>query len=774
MLKSPIVKVGFLFLVLYFFSVGIGYGQETCTFTFSGKVVDQEGSEGLPFATVYIETTKQYAQCDEKGCFKIDGLCQGIYKITCEHIGCEARSIEVNIQSDLTKDISLEQDIETLQSVEIQAKKEFRPHSQASAQVSADDLRKEGGSTLGGSIEQVSGVTLLQTGPNIQKPVIHGMHSNRIQILQNGIRQEDQQWGEEHAPQIDPNIAESVTVVKGASSVQYGAGAIGGVILIEPDALPFGDSISGRVNLGGMSNGRGFNGGGVLQGGIPNKPAWAWRVQGNYTQRGDSEAPDYFLTNTGAKTLNYSAGLGFQKGRVGLDLFYSRFDQELGILRAAHIGNLTDLENAIASGEPIIAEDFSYEIDRPRQEVDHQLIKLKGFWNTPNGGKLSVLYGLQINNRQEFDRRRLSTDFRPSLDLELFTNSLDIDYAHPLWKRWKGNFGVNLSAQVNFNVPGTGIKPLIPDYEKETVGLYWIERYITNNWEFEIGARYEYQHILVKTFENGNLIKPVHNFHQFAANLGFVYHVNDGLDFRTNFSTGIRPPAVNELYSQGLHHGTAALEFGDRNLNGEQSYKWTNEVVLRKGRFDAQLVVFANYIDNFIFLIPEDDLQLTIRGAFPVFFYRQTDAFLIGSDWDLGWQANPFLRLEAQYSMIRGRDLTLLDDDLIFLSPDRMRGRVEINPGGKWSKLELGAQVSHVRSQGRVPEGIDFALPPDAYTLVGLDAGMEFPLNRGRAIDLWLQVDNLFNERYRDYLNRLRYYADDPGRNVRLNIQITF
>ncbi|MEO1438421.1 MAG: TonB-dependent receptor, partial [Bacteroidota bacterium] len=243
---------------------------------------------------------------------------------------------------------------------------------------------------------------------------------------------------------------------------------------------------------------------------------------------------------------------------------------------------------------------------------------------------------------------------------------------------------------------------------------------------------------------------------------------------KTNFSTGIRPPAINELYSQGLHHGTAALEFGDVNLNGEQSYKWTSELIVQKGRFDGSLVVYANYINDYIFLLPEDDLRLTIRGAFPVFFYSQTDAFLIGSDWDLGWQANPFLRLEAQYSLIRGRDL-VLEDDLIFISPDRMRGRVEVNPGGSWSKLEFGAQVSHVRRQDRIPEeDNDFALPPDPYSLIGLDIGYELSLERGKSMNFWLQVDNLLNERYRDYLNRLRYFADDPGRNIKLNIQITF
>lgn len=777
MLKFPTIKLGCLLIAFFGLSADILIAQDTCTLSLKGKVFDEHDGGSLPFATIFIQETGQFAQSNTDGDYEIESLCPGTYTIRCEHIGCEPTEFEIQLNNDLNFDFKLEHHTELLERIEVQAERSNQQHSQSSQEMDAVQLRKSGGETLAGMMDEISGVSILQTGPNIQKPVIHGLHSNRILILQNGIRQEDQQWGEEHAPQIDPYVAQSVTIVKGAASVQYGSGALGGVVLVEPGDLPFGDSLQGEINLAAFSNGRGGSISGILEGGWAKSPTWAWRVQGTFSKKGDIRSPDYFLTNTGSESNNFSATIGWQNDQFGIQTYYSRFDQSLGILRAAHIGNLTDLEDAIARGEPLIQDDFSYFIDRPKQEIEHHLIKTKAFWNTPKGGKLNLIYGLQVNNRDEFDRRRSRTDLRPSLDLQLFSNSLDLDYAHPLWKNWKGNFGVTGLSQVNFNVPGTGVRPLIPDYERQSLGLYWIERYLTNHWEFEFGFRYEFQNLLVKTFDlDGNLIKPQFQFHQYAGSIGFVFHVHDILDFRTNLSTAFRPPAVNELFSQGVHHGTASIEIGNPDLEVEKSLKWATDIQFGLSDFQARGVFFINRITDYIFLFPQETFELTIRGAFPVFNYEQTNAILWGSDWDFSYDLQSWIRLDAQYSMIRGRDIKA-DEDLIFLPADRYRGGFTIKPqvqNKHWQDLEFGVQVQYVDRQVRIPQNADFSAPPDAYTLVGLNASWSHPVGKSKALTIWLEAQNLFNTRYRDYLNRLRYFGDDPGRDIQLRIQFTF
>jgi iron complex outermembrane receptor protein len=219
---------------------------------------------------------------------------------------------------------------------------------------------------------------MLQTGATIGKPVVNGMHSNRLLILNNGIRQEGQQWGAEHAPEIDPFIAQNISVVKGSEAIRYGAEAIGGVVIIEPPALPSDSTIHAEVNLVGASNGRSGTVSGMLSGNFKKIPALAWRIQGTAKRSGNLQTADYFLDNTGSKELNYSAALGYNKEHMGFDLFFSHFNTELGIFKESHIGSTEDLYSHIEHGRPFDNGSFYYAIDAPKQQVVHNLFKATG------------------------------------------------------------------------------------------------------------------------------------------------------------------------------------------------------------------------------------------------------------------------------------------------------------------------------------------------------------------------------------------------------------
>ena len=310
------------------------------------------------------------------GNFVLSGFCTETYTLRFSHIGCETKERIVNVKGDEEITLRLEHHAEILETVTLTARKLDQAGSVARDRVTADQLVQVQGQALGEAMRELPGVGAIQTGPAIFKPVIHGLHSNRVLIVNDGIRQESQQWGLDHAPEIDPFLASSLTVVKGAAAVQYGADAVAGVILIETDSLPFERTLNGRVALHGMSNGLQGGLSGLIEKGFDNGFGIRWH--GTVKRSGDKHAPDYNLTNTGSWETNTSIAGGFKRGLNSVEASYSLFRTEIGILRSAHIGNLTDLEEALERGEPFVIEDFSYAINNPRQEVDHHVAKVRG------------------------------------------------------------------------------------------------------------------------------------------------------------------------------------------------------------------------------------------------------------------------------------------------------------------------------------------------------------------------------------------------------------
>src|SRR5690606_13452087 len=152
----------------------------------------------------------------------------------------------------------------------------------------------------------------------------------------------------------------------------------------------------------------------MVEGSITPKPKWSWRLQASAKKGGDYHAPNYNLSNTGVEEYNVSGALGFEDDRRGLELYASSFNTEIGILRAAHTGNLRDLEQSIGSGRPWYVEDFTYDIGHPKQKTNHHLLKLSAYQHVENLGKISILYGGQYDLRREYDIRRADRSGRPS------------------------------------------------------------------------------------------------------------------------------------------------------------------------------------------------------------------------------------------------------------------------------------------------------------------------------------------------------------------------
>lgn len=750
---------------------------DRCVLVLSGAVIDDHDRTPLSFAEVYLPELMKGAITDEQGRYRIEGLCPGSYLLRVAHLGCEPVVRRIDLQRDMVVDLRLEHHAEELREMEIIRERPDENVGFSTSELRKADLEKRSGSGLAEMIQGIPGVSILRSGPTIAKPIIHGLSGNRVLTLNQGIRQEDQQWGTDHAPNLDPFSTDRITVVKGAAAVQYGSDAMGGVVISEPVELPRESGVAGEMRALGLWNGRGAGLAGMLHGAIPQVKGLGWRVQGSSRQLGDSEAPEYLLSNTGMREAGASASVGLRRNWGSASVYYSWFGREMGVLRAAHIGNLTDLNNAVASGKPWFTAPFAYAIAPPRQMMQHYLLKAEVAYRLSERDQLVITYAYQNDDRQEYDLRRGGRSAIPSLDLFLDSHTADVVVKHWIGSKLHGKVGLNGLFQQNTNIPGTGISPLIPNYTKRTAGLFLLEHYpLSDQLELEFGGRLEGTELFIRRFNEANVYTtPEHRFVNSAISFGANWSLTDSVRIRTNISSAFRPPHVSELYSQGLHHGSAAIEEGDDGLTSERSLKATIDLqgTWFKGRLAADITLYADRISDFIYLSPSS-FRLTIRGAFPVFNYVATDVFMHGLDVSLRYRINGPWSLRSQLGLVRSRNT--IADEWLFLTPsDRLRNSLVWNvpKAGTWKDMEVSITSSVVFAQTRFPVGLDFIDPPPAYHLLGFSISVERPLGRN-ALRMGLNGENLLNTAYRDYLDRFRYFADARGMDLNVWLRYSF
>ena len=320
----------------------IGFSQ-ACSGVFSGQIHD-EANQPIIGAAIMLEPTQAGQMTDLQGNFRFTGLCFGSYKVKVRYLGYEDLEFDLQVDGEVHRVIHLEEGATQLNEVVIHHHDEAQTeHAQNYVELDEKQLEKNAGKSLGESLKDIAGVNTIQSGPGIFKPVIHGVHSQRVLMRNYGVRQESQGWGAEHAPEIDPFIASDIVVIKDASAIKFGSDAIGGVVVVNPPELPEAANLGGTFNTVLQSNGRSATVSGMLEGGIAGHDGWGWRIQGSGKKTGDFRTPNYYLTDTGIREANFSAAAGYHKETKGFDVFFSHFQTEMGVLKGTSISNLDDL-----------------------------------------------------------------------------------------------------------------------------------------------------------------------------------------------------------------------------------------------------------------------------------------------------------------------------------------------------------------------------------------------------------------------------------------------
>ena len=735
-------------------------------------------------------------------------MCKGTYNIEVSHIACQTQILTFELNGDRNETIFMEHHIEELGEVAIQTSVTKRNTVTAQETVlKSEVLTKYSALSLGDALKEVPGVSSINTGNTIVKPIINGLHSSRILILNNNVRQQDQEWGIEHAPNIDINNAAQISVIKGSGALAYGGDAVGGVIVINPSRAIIKDTLYGRTILGAQTNGRGYNITSSLNKSF--NSGWFAQVQGSYKRSGDFEAPDYNLTNTGIESTGFSGRFGKKTFESGFEVYYSYLDNEIGILGASHIGSVFDIERAINSGQPLLIEDFSYDINAPKQEITHHLAKANYYRRFQGFGKVSLQYDYQYNQRLEFDVRIGDRRNIPAIDLTLQTHSLLADVNVDANLDRKVNFGIMGRYQNNFADPDTGVRRLIPDYDKYDFGIYGTTEWRLNDdlivdaglrydfsridakkfyrisrWE-ERGYDEDFSDIVIEEFATQLLTNPVFDFHNISASAGARLNLDDSNQILFNYSLASRPPNPSELFSDGLHHSAARFELGDLRFDKEVANRISFSYNYNTPKFSLLSEVFYNRINNFIYLRPFDFI-LTGRGPFPQWEYQQTDAELYGLDLTVTYEITDAWQWLNKTSLTKGYDLET-DLPLIDIPPFNTVNQIRYT-NSKWNDFSASLKSEWVFEQNEFPDFnfevedeltgemvlLDISTPPPAYHLLHFYSEATFDLSEKTSLNVSLAVNNIFDTSYRNYLNRLRFFADDLGRNILLQLQLNY
>ncbi|HSZ24584.1 MAG TPA: TonB-dependent receptor [Cytophagaceae bacterium] len=762
------------FIILFLLSIYGSRAQE-CHFTIHGKVSDSTGKNPLPYATLRINELNRVLMADSLGKFSFQNVCAGIYTIECALLGHKKKTEQITLQGNLFHQIYLKEETNTLQEVVVVSKNKNEQVLQTLpiASISKEDLLRTRGSTLGEALKTIPGLNSLQTGPSVSKPMIHGLHSNRILILNNEVRQEAQQWGSEHAPEIDPFIANRISVIRGAASIRYGSDAIAGVILVEPKMLPIKPGVYGELNLVGMSNSRLGASSAMLEGACSKKlQGLSWRLQGTLRRAGNSKTAHYYMENTALEEVNFSSAVSYTRKRLSAEIYASQFYTKLGIFTGSQVGNLVDLQMALQSAVPITPSFFSYKIGRPYQQVTHDLIKAKTIYRVRSHSKIELVYAWQQNKRYEYDYIPLNGSLDPALFLQIATSTADATWHHQLSKNISGLAGMNGITQGNIRE----YQFLIPNFRNYGAGVFLIEKWKKDRLTIEGGFRYDYRWLRAYMIDNNTakLVTPTRTFSNTTATFGMGYSLKNNLIFSTNIGTAWRAPSVNELYSYGVHQSAASYDIGNPNLQSERAYNFVSTLNYSGKRLFGEIGFYNNQINNYIYSKPDLQLIYTVRGAFPEFTYTQVNARFRGLDIKASYVLRDSLTFTTKASLLWAYNQTI-HNYLIFVPSNRYENSIRYSAGniGKIRALYIILTNIYVSHQWRVPPNSDYTNPPPAYTLFNADLGFSLPIGK-ESININFSATNLLNAGYRDYLNRYRYFTNDVGRNFSIRLQIPF
>lgn len=798
------------------------YAQTNRTaLTLAGKVLSDSTQQPLEGATVYIPDLRKGAVSDQFGNFKIENIPHGNYLVEVKSIGygtdLETISFEQNVNRNFNLHFSIKEESEIVVTGSSRATS-LRRNPIPVVAISPKYLQQNLSTNVIDAISRVPGVSAVTTGPNVSKPFIRGLGFNRILTLYDGVRQEGQQWGDEHGVEIDQNIVEKVEVVKGPASLTYGSDAVAGVVnLLPPSAAP------DETFKGAFKNEYQTNNGLILNSLTlaNNKNYIYWQITGTHKLAKDYKNKfDGRVFNTGfAETdLAFLAGINKNWGytHFGVTMFDDKQEIPDGS-RDSVTRKFTKQVTETDTNRPIVSEDElnSYRISNLHQRVQHYRIYTTNSFRI-GSGRLGINLAAQRSQRREYSHPSSSL---PGLDLQLNTFNYDVKYFFHEFDGLEITGGINGIYQDNQVKDGTEF--IIPAYRQFDAGPFVLLKRSWSKLEFSGGLRYD-----IRTFHNDNLytkINPATGFEQaldqnepgaehpffaftktfsgVSGSAGFSYRLSKLLSMKFNIGRGYRAPNISEISSNGVHPGTNAFQLGNPKFKPEFNFQEDLGINFNSRHITVNAELFNNNISNYIYnvkLLGVDGRDSVIVPGTQTFQYQAAKAQLYGGEFSIDVHPHPFdwLHFENSLSVVYGINKGIagqpkLSDSAKYLPlipPVHTFSELRTDIRKMGSSITNGfikIQLEYYARQNRAYLENDTETPTPAYALLNAGLGADVTGKEKKKLFTFTVVaDNILNKTYQSHLNRLKYFEPyngsmdgrrgiyNMGRNVSLKVDV--
>lgn len=783
--------------------------QITAQYSIIGNIKDAETQKNIPNVNIYISDLKKGISTDSNGNYQFSDLKKGHYTLEIQHSSYKSEIKEIDLNDSVELNFTLEEshkEISELVMTGVTRATEIKRNPVVFSVVDKNSLQQNNATNLIDALKNVPGINQISTGGAISKPVIRGLGYNRVITLFNGIRQEGQQWGDEHGIEIDELGVEKVEIIKGPGSLLYGSDGIAGVLnFLSPKNIAEGQ-INTQLTSNYQSNNQLISNSIVNSG---NKNGWQWsarmshKLAGNYENKYDGK-----VYNSGFRELNGSLFLGINRS-WGYSHFHVNSYNSTMNLPEGERNQLGKFIYKNAQDEEVVATEKElngYLIGMPHQKVNHLKLTSNNYFLLEKGS-LNVDLAFQNNQRREFANPADRDEVELFFDLNTF--NYNAVYNFKKINNWETSLGFGGMHQTNKN---RGAEYLIPDYQLFDGGIFVFSQKRWNQFTLAGGVRYDFRNLNSKALyqdENEkftevyaenystkfNAIKK--NFQGISGSLGLSYVLDKAQNLKLNLSRGYRAPNISELSSNGKHEGTFRYEIGNADLKPEISHQLDFGYYLDNQHITLEISPFINHISNFVFtkkMINADgsDYIPDPKDGAPAFEFTQGNALLLGGEVFLDIHPHPldWLHFAQSFSFVEGTLANRPSDEtnLPFMPAPKYTGEIKLDfkeVSKTFNNAYFKVGMNHYFQQNKIYSAYDTETATPSYSIwnIGLGTNVE-AFKKKDFLQLFVNVDNLFDTAYQSHLSRLKYAPINPltqrrgiynmGRNVSVKLIFNF
>jgi iron complex outermembrane receptor protein len=813
------------FLLVFSFFIGFASAQ---VHSITGFVKDSETKEPIPFCNVIVFKTTKGITTDVNGKFKIDIPNNIHVTLIVSSVGYKSDTIQINEGKNQYTIVltALKGALNEVVVTGVARTTFVRENPMSIISVPTKIIESASGSNIiDALVANVPGLNAVKTGPNISKPYIHGLGYNRVLTLFDGVRQEGQQWGDEHGIEVDAYNIGVAEVIKGPASLMYGSDALAGVVSLFPSTSRDRDSlIHGKVLSEYQSN-NGLTGTSLRLG--QSGKHWMWFLSGSYRLAKNYEnSIDGRVYNTGFQEKNLYGLIGYSSKKGYTHCNLTLYDNLQGIpdgSRDSVTRKFTKQVNELPfdniKDRPIVsdAELNSYNLSPLHQHIQHYRIYTNNQYQIGKGD-IDALVAFQQNIRREYDHPTAAE--QAGMFVRLNTINYGLRYNAPGFLNIETSIGFNGMLQNNKNGNATDFP--IPDYNLNDIGTYGFVKWKYIRWTISGGLRYDFRYVTGKDFyvapnpKNGfekqadpsdtagaRLQFPAfsHTFEGLSLSLGSTYMLTEQISIKANIARAFRAPNITELASNGLDPGAHIIYIGNKNFVPEFSFQEDIGISAYFDNVTANISVFNNNIQNYIYLAQKVDANgnpIVLIPGNKTYQFQQSSAQLYGLEATVDIHPKRFhgFSFNNNVAMVDGfnkndnfKNKGINGEYLPLIPPFKILSNIKKDFNTNWKRLSaiyLKTEVEYDAAQKRYLALFNTETYTPGYTLCNIGTGADIHYTQKSVIITQLQVNNIFNTVYQSNLNRLKYfeyYTQSPnghlgmynmGRNICIKLIVPF